>query len=163
MELMPPTTSNLFGGNQLQTFDASWILLSLLVVAAIIGVLGLTIHYWKRKNQNTDAPPFCGFSPQRIFLRGYPGDVLRVKVQTEGPPGTVFTTYVEEPWLVAVPSSGMIPQEVEVIAYTNHAPPHRKHSILLRMFPIDSNLPSESLQVEVRLKEPRPNEGLSPR
>lgn len=99
-----------------------------------------------------DNVPACRFLPNRVQLRAQHGDVIRKKVAVEGPAGLQFTTYVEEPWIVVSPASGLIPQEIEILIYTGQTPYGKRRTLLVRLLPVDMHLPAESLELDLRLR-----------
>jgi hypothetical protein len=128
-------------------------------LSIVVLMLCISFFFWRKKtgggmpgvNQSQQA----GFHPGRIHLRGTHGEVLREKVKVDGPKGVLFATYIEEPWMVAIPSTGMMPCEIEVVAYTKHAPASKKLSSNVRLLPVDGETGASQLAVEVRLKKPR--------
>ncbi len=137
------------------------ILPSLLVFLAFVACFGLVafLFVWSLRRMRTAEPRVedgrCRFHPAKLMLKGQHGDVLRGSVRLDGPPGMAFTTYAEEGWWVALPASGMTPQDIEIIAYTEHAPPGRRQTLLLRVFPADVHLPIDELHIELRLRRPK--------
>jgi hypothetical protein len=136
-----------------------WSNTGLWFLAGMLGVIGLMLMlsygFW-RKKLSTQPGAKCGFEMPRLTLRGTHGETLRSKIKVDGPMGLMFATYIEEPWLIVTPASGIMPQELEVVAYTKHAPPAKRHSVTVRLLPVDGEAQANQLDVEVRLKKPRP-------
>lgn len=123
---------------------------ALLVIALL---LGASVLFRRKRLANPNAPrPRCAFRPNRLHLRGQHGQVLTAQIETDGPPGVVFATYVEEPWVVVSPAAGMFPQSVEVAVYTKHAPQGRRHQLTVRLLPVDGEAQFGSLDVTLHLK-----------
>ena len=134
------------------------ILTSLVVFAAVIGVFALlavlSIRFWNKTNsrpETADEGHRCRFTPRRLVLKGNHGHVLRAKVHIDGPEGMAFTTYAEEAWWLALPPSGMTPQDLEIVFYTEQAPAVKRQNLTLRVFPADVQLAIDELKIELRL------------
>jgi hypothetical protein len=134
---------------------------ALFMLAGVVLVLALLVTasylYWRRRLRLPHAPASarCRFRPQRLHLRGTVGDLLQCTVATEGVPGSVFVTYVEEPWVVVSPSSGMFPQSVDILVYAAHAPAPGKHTITIRLLPVEGEANAGVLELVVKLRPPR--------
>lgn len=129
----------------------------------IVGILltlsllvALSVLIWRGQiERNPSRKDKCGFRPGRLTLSGPQGEVLSAVVDAEGPPGTVFATFVEEPWVVVAPSAGMFPQQVEISVYTKHAPYHRRHNVTVRLLPVDGESHFGTLELTLKMKKAR--------
>lgn len=124
----------------------------------LVVLVGGSYFFWKRRVET--APTLavsrrCRFKPHRLRLTGAFGDRLQANVATEGPSGAIFVTYVEESWVVVSPSSGMFPQNIEVLVYADRAPGPGKHNVTVRLLPIEGESNAGTLDLTVKLKPPR--------
>lgn len=135
--------------------------MALALVIAVTSLILLFITasylYWQRRLETAPEVPSrrCRFLPHRVRLHGTQGELLQAVVETEGPPGAVFATFVEEPWVVVAPSSGMFPQSVEILVYSTHAPAPGKHRVTVRLLPIEGEANAGVLELVVKLKPDR--------
>lgn len=126
----------------------------LVLTVALLGALGWLA--WRGKLDRGGAHKGrCGFHPARLSLTGHQGEVLMAVIAAEGPPGSVFATFVEEPWVVVAPSSGMFPQQLEISVYTKHAPDGRRHNVTVRLLPIDGESQFGSLDLTLKIRKAR--------
>jgi hypothetical protein len=135
--------------------DSLSFLLILAIGGFVVGIALIAVLFGRNRGQASVAasePERITFSPKRLSLKGTHGEVLRAKVRVEGPPTIAFTTFVEEPWWLATPSSGLPPHEMEIILYTDRAPFAKRHSLTLRLFPADVTMPIDEMKIEVRLR-----------
>lgn len=128
-------------------------------VMLFMGLLMVAAYYaWRR---TTPAPPEqnptvrATFQPSHLTLKGDHGEVIRHRVHIDGPEGQAFTTYNEDSWWLAEPTSGMIPQDIDVVLYTQHAPLQKHHELTLRLFPATLNAAGDELKIHLHLKVPR--------
>jgi hypothetical protein len=135
------------------------------IVFFFAAITGLSFHFWRRvlREPVPEDHSRCQFSPRHLVLKGNHGDVLRATIHINGPPGMAFTTFAEEAWWLALPSSGMTPQDLDIVVYTEHAPQVRRHMLTLRAFPADVQLPIDELKIELRLRNDREPKRAHPR
>lgn len=129
-------------------------LVGILLTLALLAALSVLI--WRGQTERgASRKGKCGFRPGRLTLAGPQGEVLTTVIDAEGPPGAVFATFVEEPWVVVAPSAGMFPQQVEISVYTKHAPYSRRHNITVRLLPVDGESQFGTLELTLKLKKAR--------
>ena len=124
-----------------------------------MGFLLIAAYFtWRRtapKGSEEDKGSRSCFEPSRLVLKGEHGEVIRKRVRIDGPEGQAFTTYNEDSWWLAEPTSGMMPQDIDVVLYTQHAPLRKHHELTLRLFPAALNAAGDELRISVHLKIPR--------
>ncbi len=122
-------------------------------------LLGLAVAWYawrKGRRGQTEAPAGRShFVPSRLTVRGTHGEVLRARIKVDGPTALAFTTYTEDAWWLATPTSGMSGQELELVFYTEYAPRLKRNYVTLRLFPAALNAPGDELRIELVLKLPR--------
>ena len=140
----------------------TWALLIGLLVLVTVFLI-IAVWLWRMVLRNNPQPSTgrCVFYPGKLQLKGVKGEVLRAKIHIDGPHGLAFTTFSEESWVVTLPSSGMTPQDAEVIIYTDHAPPTKSCELTLRLLPADFQLPADELRIKLKLRPRRHGESIS--
>lgn len=135
---------------------SSWVYFGgLFVTLALLVALGVQVWRGRLERVGHARKGKCGFRPARLTLSGQAGEVLSAVVEAEGPASAVFATFVEEPWVVVSPSAGMFPQQVEISVYTKHAPPARRHTVTVRLLPVDGESQFGSLELTLKTRKAR--------
>lgn len=127
----------------------------LFVTLALLVALSVLIWRGRREGPGHARKAKCGFRPARLTLSGQQGETLTAAIEAEGPENAVFATFVEEPWVVVSPSAGMFPQLVEISVYTKHAPPARRHTVTVRLLPVDGESQFGSLELTLKMRKSR--------